>query len=190
MGRRRGTNRDLHREPPNENICSMKDRRSHQPRDEAIRAAMRDAGVLAGILEDEFQATYRGPERSEYVRVLTEMVTGLGGSLEAGPIAGGRADRLGGNLRGPKDQDPVREPLAGLPSRCACASGDVQASGSSSDSGWVLETPWGHIRCFSKNGRAGGIQSIDSTRQSLTAIRSMTMRQSSSRRAWPATRNL
>jgi hypothetical protein len=47
---------------------------------------MRDAGVLAGILEDEFQATYRGPERSEYVRVLTEIVTGLGGSLEAGTM--------------------------------------------------------------------------------------------------------
>lgn len=59
------------------------DRGSHHPRDEAIRAAMRDAAVLAGILEDEFQATYRGSERSEYVRVLTEIVAGLGGSLEA-----------------------------------------------------------------------------------------------------------
>jgi hypothetical protein len=29
---------------------------------------------------------YRGPERSEYVRVLTEIVAGLGGSLEAGAI--------------------------------------------------------------------------------------------------------
>jgi hypothetical protein len=47
---------------------------------------MHDAGVLAGILEDEFHATYRGPERSEYVRVLTEIVSGLGGSLEAGPL--------------------------------------------------------------------------------------------------------
>jgi hypothetical protein len=47
---------------------------------------MRDAGVLAGILEGEFQATYRGPERSEYVRVLTDIVAGLGGSLEAGAI--------------------------------------------------------------------------------------------------------
>ncbi len=62
------------------------DRGSHQPRDEAIRAAMRDAAVLAGILEDEFQATYRGPERQEYVRVLTEIVADLGGSLEAGAI--------------------------------------------------------------------------------------------------------
>jgi hypothetical protein len=62
------------------------DRGAHHPRDEAIRAAMRDAAVLAGILEGEFQATYRGPERSEYVRILTEIVAGLGGSLEAGAI--------------------------------------------------------------------------------------------------------
>ena len=47
---------------------------------------MRDAAVLAGILEGEFQATYRGPEQSEYVRVLTEIVTDLGGSLEAGAV--------------------------------------------------------------------------------------------------------
>jgi hypothetical protein len=64
----------------------MQDRRSHDPRDEAIRAAMRDAAVLAGFIDGEFQATYRGPERSEYVRVLTEIVAGLGGSLEAGAI--------------------------------------------------------------------------------------------------------
>ena len=64
----------------------MWDGRSINQRDEAIRAAMRDAGVLARILEGEFQATYRGPERSEYVRVLTEIVDALGGSLAAGPI--------------------------------------------------------------------------------------------------------
>ena len=44
---------------------------------------MRDAAVLAGFIEGEFQATYRGPERVEYVRVLSEIVAGLGGSLEA-----------------------------------------------------------------------------------------------------------
>jgi hypothetical protein len=63
----------------------MRNGRPINQRDEAIRAAMRDAGVLAGILEDEYQATYRGPERSEYVRVLTEIVAGLGGSLEVQP---------------------------------------------------------------------------------------------------------
>jgi hypothetical protein len=62
----------------------MRDRSAHYPRDEAIRAAQHDAAVLAGILEDEFQASYRGPERSEYVRVLAVIVSGLGGSLEVG----------------------------------------------------------------------------------------------------------
>jgi hypothetical protein len=47
---------------------------------------MRDAAVLAGILEGEFHATYRGSERSEYVRVVMEIVAGLGGSLDAGAI--------------------------------------------------------------------------------------------------------
>ena len=69
----------------NENICSMQGRASQHPRDEAIRAAHHDAAVLAGILENEYQATYRGPERLEYVRVLSEIVSGLDGSLETGP---------------------------------------------------------------------------------------------------------
>jgi hypothetical protein len=47
---------------------------------------LRDAAVLAGILEGEFHATYRGSERSEYVRVVMEIVAGLGGSLDAGAI--------------------------------------------------------------------------------------------------------
>jgi len=64
----------------------MREGRLINQRDEAIRAAMRDAGILAGILEGEFQATYRGPERSEYVRVLTEIVAGLGGSVDAETI--------------------------------------------------------------------------------------------------------
>jgi hypothetical protein len=45
----------------NENSCSMRDRSAYHPRDEAIRAAQHHAAVLAGILEDEFQASYRGP---------------------------------------------------------------------------------------------------------------------------------
>jgi hypothetical protein len=40
------------------NICSMQNRPSLDPRDEAIRAALRDAAVLAGIVADEFLATY------------------------------------------------------------------------------------------------------------------------------------
>jgi hypothetical protein len=63
----------------------MADYSAHHPKDEAIRAAHRDAAVLAGILEDEFQATYRGPEHLEYVRMLSVIVSGLGGSLEISP---------------------------------------------------------------------------------------------------------
>jgi hypothetical protein len=63
----------------------MQNRPSHDPRDEAIRAALRDAAVLAGIAADEFVATYQGPERSEYVRVLAAYVADLGGALDDGP---------------------------------------------------------------------------------------------------------
>ena len=64
------------------NICSMQNRPSDNPKDAAIRAALRDAAVLAGIVADEFQATYQGPERSEYLRVLAAYVADLGGALE------------------------------------------------------------------------------------------------------------
>ena len=68
----------------NENICSMQGRASQNPRDEAIRAAHHDAAVLAGILTDEFRATYRGPEWAEYLRVLASIVADLGGALDTG----------------------------------------------------------------------------------------------------------
>ena len=38
-----------------------------------------------------------------------------------------------------------------------------QARLSSSDSGRVPKAPWGHSRCISKKGRAGGVQSIAAT---------------------------
>jgi hypothetical protein len=56
-----------------------------KPRNDAIKAAMYDSAVLAALLEDEFRATYIGPERSEYLRVLGGIVSGLGGSLESTP---------------------------------------------------------------------------------------------------------
>jgi hypothetical protein len=65
----------------NENICSMQDRPSDDPRDDAIRAALRDGAALAAMLSDEFQSTYRGSERSEYVRVLASTIEDLGGRL-------------------------------------------------------------------------------------------------------------
>jgi hypothetical protein len=79
----------------NENICSMHGRPSRHPRDEAIRAAHHDAAVLAGILTDEFRSTYRGPERTEYLRVLASIVADLGGALntEASGVAVAFDDR-------------------------------------------------------------------------------------------------
>jgi len=69
--------------------------RSDRPRDEAIRAALYDSAVLAGLLVDEFHATYTGPERSEYLRILSANLTGLGGSLEieSSGVAASFADR-------------------------------------------------------------------------------------------------
>ena len=68
----------------------MRNRPSSDPRDEAMRAALRDVAVLAGMPDDEFRATYEGPERSGYVRVLAAYLADLGGSLETGafgPVA-------------------------------------------------------------------------------------------------------
>jgi len=67
----------------------MQNRPSREPRDEAIRAALRDAAVLAGIVADEFYPTYQGPERAEYLRVLGVHIADLGGALER--VTGGAA---------------------------------------------------------------------------------------------------
>jgi hypothetical protein len=69
--------------------------KSDRPRDEAIRAALYDSAVLAGLLVDEFRATSAGPERSEYLRILSTNLIGLGGSLEIEPsgVAATFADR-------------------------------------------------------------------------------------------------
>jgi hypothetical protein len=71
------------------------DNQSNRPRDEAIRAALYDSAVLAGLLVDEFHASYAGPERSEYLRILSANLTGLGGSLEveSSGVAAAFADR-------------------------------------------------------------------------------------------------
>ena len=74
----------LRRVDRNENICSTQGRASQHPRDEAIRAAHHDAAVLPAILADEFLASCRGPERSEYLRVLGAIVADLGGALDTG----------------------------------------------------------------------------------------------------------
>jgi hypothetical protein len=65
-----------------ENICSMQDAPSADPRDQAIRAALQDASTLAGMVVTEFRASYWGAERAVYVATLAAYVTDLGGHLE------------------------------------------------------------------------------------------------------------
>jgi hypothetical protein len=45
----------------------MKDTPSADPRDQAIRAALRDAATLAAMVVTEFRASYWGAERTVYV---------------------------------------------------------------------------------------------------------------------------
>jgi hypothetical protein len=65
-----------------ENICSMQDAPSADPRDQAIRAALQDASTLAGMVVTEFRASYWGAERAVYVATLAAYVVDLGGRLE------------------------------------------------------------------------------------------------------------
>ena len=65
-----------------EDICSMQDKPSPDPRDQAIRAALRDVATLSAIVADEFRATYVGPRRDVYLRTLGAYVADLGGRLE------------------------------------------------------------------------------------------------------------
>ena len=60
----------------------MQDESSNDPRDQAIRAALRDASTLAAMVVTEFTASYWGAERAVYVATLAEYVTDLGGHLE------------------------------------------------------------------------------------------------------------
>jgi hypothetical protein len=60
----------------------MKDTPSADPRDQAIRAALRDAATLAAMVVTELRASYWGDERAVYVATLAEYVSDLGGRLE------------------------------------------------------------------------------------------------------------
>ncbi len=62
----------------------MQNRPSSDPRDQAIRAAPRDASTICGMVADEVQGTYRGNRRDVYVRTLAAYNADLGGSLEEG----------------------------------------------------------------------------------------------------------
>jgi len=63
----------------------MSDTPSADPRDQAIRAALRDVAALAAIVAGEFDATYVGPDRARYLHVLGDYLADLGGRLEDGP---------------------------------------------------------------------------------------------------------
>jgi hypothetical protein len=63
----------------------MKDTPSADPRDQAIRAALRDVAALAAIVAGEFHASYVGPDRAGYLHVLGDYLADLGGRLEDGP---------------------------------------------------------------------------------------------------------
>ena len=60
----------------------MQDAPSADPRDQAIKAALRDAASLATMVATEIRATYWGTDRSVYVATLAAYVTDLGGRLE------------------------------------------------------------------------------------------------------------
>jgi hypothetical protein len=64
----------------------MQDTPSADPRDQVIRAALRDVAALAAIVAGEFHATYAGLDRAGYLRVLGDYLADLGGRIEDGPI--------------------------------------------------------------------------------------------------------
>jgi hypothetical protein len=63
----------------------MQNMPSIDPRDEVIRAALRDVAALAAIVAREFHATYVGPDRARYLHVLGDYLADLGGQIEHGP---------------------------------------------------------------------------------------------------------
>ena len=69
-----------------ENICSMQNIPSTDPRDQVIRGALRDVAALAAIVAGEFHATYVGPDRAAYLCVLGDYLADLGGQIEQGPM--------------------------------------------------------------------------------------------------------
>jgi hypothetical protein len=63
----------------------MRDTPSTDPRDQVLRAALRDVAALAAIVAGEFDATYVGPDRAGYLHVLADYLADLGGRLDEGP---------------------------------------------------------------------------------------------------------
>jgi hypothetical protein len=63
----------------------MRDTPSTDSRDQVIRAALRDVAALAAMVAGEFETTYVGPDRADYLHVLGDYLADLGGRLEEGP---------------------------------------------------------------------------------------------------------
>jgi len=86
----------------------MQDIPSADPRDQVIRAALRDVAALAAIVAGEFDATYVGPDRAGYLRVLGDYLADLGGRVEqraTGPVVAVDGRRIAirfGRLSGPR----------------------------------------------------------------------------------------
>src|SRR2546425_12986386 len=100
-----------------ENICSMKDTPSQEPRDEALRAALHDAGLLAGLVQGVFHASYSGSRRDVYLAALGPYLADLGGSLER--KAGGKLARL----EEPRPGNPLESRPRGQDPNSACPRG-------------------------------------------------------------------
>ena len=89
-------------------MCSMQNMPSADPRDQLIRAALRDVAALAAIVAGEFHATYLGPNRAGYLHVLGDYLADLGGQIELGPtgpvvaVDGRRIALRFGPLSGPR----------------------------------------------------------------------------------------
>ena len=67
-----------------ENICSIQNRPSTDPCDQAIHAALDNAVLLARMVSDELRSSYRGPRRDVYLETLRSWVPDLAGRLEDG----------------------------------------------------------------------------------------------------------
>ena len=86
----------------------MQDTPSADPRDQVIRAALRDVSALAAIVAGEFHASYAGPDRAGYLRVLGDYLADLGGRIEQAPtgpevvVDGQRIAIRFGPLSGPR----------------------------------------------------------------------------------------
>jgi hypothetical protein len=60
----------------------MKNSPSQEPRDQALRAALHDAALLAGLVQGVFHASYSGSRRDVYLATLGSYLADLGARLD------------------------------------------------------------------------------------------------------------